>query len=76
MRFGRCTSGLENIALVILQWFQPGSNIALMLPPSSDPQIRHQVRASRLGDQLLKSLTRTAKLPFHFTIQAAFAPVQ
>lgn len=59
---------------VVLQCFQPGSNITFMLNLSDNPQIRHQERASQLGDQLLKSIILTAKLSFHFTVQPAFCP--
>lgn len=46
----RCRTGrFENIALVVLQCFQPGSDIAFMLNLSNNPQIRHQERASQLG---------------------------
>lgn len=49
MRFRCRAGGFENIALVVLQCFQPGSDIAFMLNLSDNPQIRHQERASQLG---------------------------
>lgn len=74
MRFGCRAGGLENIAFVVLQCFQPGSDIAFMLNLSVNPQIRHQERTSQLGNQLLKRIPLTAKLPFHFTVQPTFCP--
>ena len=74
MRFGCRAGGLENIAFVVLQCFQPGSNITFMLNLSDNPQVRHQERASQFGDQLLKSIILTAKLPSHFSVQPTFGP--
>jgi hypothetical protein len=48
----RCRAGgFENIALAVLQCFQPGSDIALMLNLSGNPQICYQECTSQLGDQ-------------------------
>ena len=69
MRFGCRAGGLENITLVVLQCFQPGSDIAFMLHLSSNPQISHQECASPFGEQLFKRITLTATLPFHVTVQ-------
>ena len=49
MRLRCCAGGFENIALVVFQRFQPGSNIAFVLNLSDNSQIRHQERASQLG---------------------------
>lgn len=52
----RCrTGGLENIVFVVLQCFQPGSDIAFMLNLSSTPPTRYQEHDSQLGDQHLKA---------------------
>lgn len=49
VRFRCRAGGFENIAFVVLQCFQPGSDIAFMLNLSDNPQIRHQECASQLG---------------------------
>ena len=46
MRFRCRAGGFENIAFIVLQCFQPGSDIAFMLNLADNPQIRHQECAS------------------------------
>lgn len=48
MRFRGGAGRFENIALVVFQRFQPGSNVAFMLYLSLNPQIRHQKGTSQL----------------------------
>lgn len=48
MRFRGGAGRFENIALVVFQRFQPGSNVAFMLYLSLNPQVRHQKSTSQL----------------------------
>ncbi len=67
---------LKDVALVSLQGFQRGRDIAFMLHLSRNSQIRHQKRAAQLGDQFLKRIRLRAKLIAFFTIEAGRCPVQ
>src|SRR5471030_606429 len=49
MRFRCRVGGFENIAFVVFQRFQPGSDVAFMLNLADNPQIRHQERTSQLS---------------------------
>ncbi|SWJ13227.1 Uncharacterised protein [Klebsiella pneumoniae] len=44
-----------------------------MLYLSLNPKIRHQKGTSQLCYQFFLCIIRTAKLPFHFTVQTFFA---
>lgn len=48
MRFRGCAGRFENIALVVFQRFQPGSDVTFMLYLAINPQIRHQKGTSQL----------------------------
>ncbi|CAX60219.1 Uncharacterized protein EbC_26880 [Erwinia billingiae Eb661] len=55
---------LKNIAFIVIQGFQPRSDIAIVLDLSGNIQIRHQERASQPGDPLLKRPPSLASIPF------------